>query len=96
MGKRRLISGMVIGATVGTIVSLLDKDTRDYAKSTLESAKSGSTYYIQHPSEAIVAVRNTVDRLNETVASGADNAINALEQVETTIDKFTNKNSTKE
>ncbi|RKQ31375.1 YtxH domain-containing protein [Oceanobacillus halophilus] len=91
MGKRRLITGMVLGATVGTVVALFDKDTRDYAKTLTDNAKSNTTYYFKHPAEAVETVRNTVDRLNQTVASGADNAINALEQVETTIDKFTNK-----
>ncbi|RLL40365.1 YtxH domain-containing protein [Oceanobacillus piezotolerans] len=92
MGRRRLVSGMVIGATVGSIIALLDKDTRDYAKDRLEVAKERSSYYIQHPSEAIENIRESVDRMNQTIASGADNAINALEQVEGTIEKFTNKN----
>ncbi|WP_156291717.1 YtxH domain-containing protein [Oceanobacillus salinisoli] len=92
MGKKRLFSGMVIGAAVGTVVALFDKDTRDYAKSQLSAARTGSSYYLKHPSETIETIRNTVDRLNRTVTTGADSAINALEQVEETLDKFTNKN----
>lgn len=92
MGKARLITGVAVGATVGAIVALLDKDTREYAKTQLNSAKSCSSHYIKNPSEAVQTFRTTVDRWNETLTSGADNAINALEQVEETINKFTNNN----
>lgn len=90
MGRRRLITGMVVGATVGTVVALLDRETRDYAKSQLEVAKTNGSYLVKHPSEAIEKFRNTVDEWNHAISSGADNAINALEQVEDTINKFTN------
>lgn len=90
MGKRRLITGMVAGATVGTIIALLDRETREYAKEQLNAAKTNCSYFAKHPSEAIQTFRNTVDQWNEAISSGADNAINALEQVEDTINKFTN------
>lgn len=91
MGKRRLISGVVLGATVGGALALLDKDTREYAKTKLEASKVGCSYYLKHPAEAIENIRETVDKWNQNVTTGAENAINALEQVEETIDKFTNK-----
>ncbi|MFD1850452.1 YtxH domain-containing protein [Oceanobacillus bengalensis] len=92
MGRSRLIVGTVIGAAVGAVVALCDKDTREYAKLKLNDAKTSSAYYIKHPSEAIENVRQTMDKLNQNISSGADNAINALEQVEDTIEKLTNKN----
>lgn len=96
MGKRKLILGVTAGAVIGGVVALFDRETRDFAKDKLATAKSGSSYVINNPSEAIHNLRNTFDQLNQTLSSGAANAINALEQVETTLDKVTNKNEVKE
>ena len=92
MGKRRIILSMTIGAVVGGAVALFDKNTRSYAKGRFDAAKSCSSHFISNPSEAIHSLRNTFDELNQTIASGAENAINALEQVESTLEKVTNKN----
>ncbi|PAV28101.1 hypothetical protein CIL05_18510 [Virgibacillus profundi] len=91
MGKRRLFLGVAIGAAAGGLVTLFDKDTRDYTKEKLNAAKSGSTYFIQNPSEAIHNMRNAFDKFNQNFSSGAESAINALEQVEDTLEKVTNK-----
>lgn len=96
MGKRKLILGITIGAVVGGATALFDRDTRNFAKEKLASAKSGSSYYMNHPSEAIHNLRNSVEQINQTISNGTSNAINALEQVETTLDKVTNKTGVKE
>jgi len=96
MGRQKLIIGVVAGAVIGGVVSLFDKDTRVFVKTKCNQAKDGSSYYIKHPSEAVHNARNMLDTFNQTFSSGSANAINALEQVEETLDKFTNKNETKE
>ncbi|BAC12830.1 YtxH domain-containing protein [Oceanobacillus iheyensis] len=96
MGKRKILLGMVVGAVAGGATALIDKESRDYAKKKLVLAKATSSYYTSHPSEAINGIKQTVDKLNNAVASGSSNAINALEQVEQTLDKVTNKIDRKE
>ncbi|GFZ84286.1 hypothetical protein GCM10010978_25770 [Compostibacillus humi] len=92
MGKRRLITGVLLGALTGGAIALLDEETREYAKDKVSALKNDSTYYLKHPAEAIESLKATVEQFNRTVSSGAENAINAIEQVEDTINKFTNKN----
>ncbi|API91313.1 MULTISPECIES: hypothetical protein [Virgibacillus] len=91
MGKRKLVTGVVIGAAAGGLMSLLDKETRAYAKEKVTSARSGASYLVKNPSEAIRKVRTAFDTFNQAFAKGAENTINALDQAETTLDKITNK-----
>lgn len=96
MGKRKLILGVVAGAVAGGAVALLDKDTRSYACGKVKEVKDSSSYYISNPSEAIQGLQNTVDKVNQAFESGSANAMNALEQVEQTLEKVTNKFGNKE
>lgn len=96
MGKRKLLVSITIGAAVGGVTALFDRETRDYAKEKLTAARSSSSYFMNNPSEAIHNLKNTFDQLNQTFASGTANAINALEQVESTLDKVTNKSAVNE
>lgn len=91
MGKRKLLSGVIIGAIVGGVTALFNKEARDYAKGKIVSAKEQTTYFIKHPSNAVRNARVTLDQLNETFTSGAENTINALEQVEQTLEKVVKK-----
>ncbi|WP_164217394.1 YtxH domain-containing protein [Virgibacillus sp. YIM 98842] len=92
MGKRKLIVSVVTGAALGGLVALFDKETRTYTKSKLGTVKRSSSYLLKNPSEAVHNVRVAFDTFNKNFANGAENAINALEQVENSLDKITNKN----
>ncbi|MFD1416556.1 hypothetical protein [Oceanobacillus jeddahense] len=96
MGKRKIILGVVAGAVAGGAVALLDKEARSYACGKAKEMKAASSYYISNPSEAIQGLQNSVDKVNQVFESGSANAMNALEQVEQTLDKVTNKFSGKE
>lgn len=91
MGKNKLCRGIMIGAIVGGIVALFDKDARDYAKGKMTDTSTKTKYFLNHPSEAIHNVRMTVDQLNRDLAKGVESTVNALEQVETTLDKVVKK-----
>ncbi|MGP4108187.1 YtxH domain-containing protein [Virgibacillus sp. L01] len=91
MGKRNVLFGVLMGAIVGGLVSLFNNDARNYTKLKMNYAKNRSGYYMKHPSEAVRSARDSFDKFNKEFSSGAENAINALEQVENTLDKFANK-----
>jgi gas vesicle protein len=91
MGKRKLIISVITGAAVGGAVALFDKETRTYTKQKLSDVKTNSSYLLRNPSEAVHNVRIAFDTFNKNFASGAENAINALEQVENSLDKFADK-----
>lgn len=91
MGKRKLYTGIVLGAVVGGIISLMNKDARQYAKSKLHQTMQGTKYYVKHPSEAVRNARVTFDQFNQKFSSGAASTINTLEQIEDTLDKVIQK-----
>lgn len=93
LGKRKLIAGMVVGAIVGGLTALLNKEARSYARKKMSTAK-GKTYdIVKNPSEAVRSARKRIDALNYKVVNHAEQAINALEQVEETLDKFIKKDT---
>lgn len=91
MQNNKMAIGVLIGALVGGLITLFDKKTRTATKTQCKNAKNKTNYYVKHPSEAIKNARIACNQFNDTFNKSADSAINALEQVETTIDQLTNK-----
>lgn len=91
MGKRKIIVGVVTGAIVGGAAALLDKEARGYACGKMKELKASSSYYISNPSEAIHGLQQTMGKVSQAFESGSSNAMNALDQVEQTLEKVTNK-----
>lgn len=89
MGKRKLFIGVVIGAVVGGMSALLDRDTRAYSKHKFNQVKEKSGQIMQHPSQTVRDVRLAFDRVNQQVTGSIQKAINTLEQVEQSLDKAT-------
>lgn len=92
MGQRKLIVGVVAGAILGALAMQFDKDARAYTKSSLNKLKESSSDMMSNPTETVQNLRSAFDKLNQNLATGAESTVNALEQVETTLDKLVNKN----
>ncbi|HLR70425.1 MAG TPA: YtxH domain-containing protein [Pseudogracilibacillus sp.] len=91
MGKRKLLSGMMIGAIIGGAVALLNEDARKYAQTKVTSVKGKTSYLIKHPAEAVRTSRMKIDHLNDHLVNSFENTVNALEQVEQTLDRLVQK-----
>src|SRR5699024_695669 len=91
MGKRKLYTGIAIGAAVGGLIALLVLVARSYAKQKFRDAKDATMYYAKHPSEGGQNINAKYEQFNTTYTIREDNAINAIEQVEETIEKFSKK-----
>lgn len=91
MGKKTLLTGIVVGASLGGLVSLLNEDARNYAKETITQSRNSLSHYAKNPAETVNAVRQKVQSINSTIENNADGAINALEQVENTLNKVMKK-----
>lgn len=89
MGKSKFYTGVVVGAVVGGLISLLNKQTRQYAKGKYLVTKSQVSCYMRNPANTIRHARNYVNQFNDVFNKNADQAINAVEQVEQTIKKLT-------
>jgi gas vesicle protein len=87
MGKRNLLAGILLGAVVGGITTLFNRETRAYTKEKLASCKVKTGEMMKHPSEAVRNARMAFNELNERLSHNAENVINALEQVENTLGK---------
>ncbi|MBP1970621.1 gas vesicle protein [Virgibacillus natechei] len=87
MGKRKLFIGIITGAAIGGFAALLDRETRNYTKNKINSMKRSTGNIVNNPSEAVHNVRIALDKFNENFPSGATSVMNALEQVENTLDK---------
>ncbi len=87
VGKRTLCTGIIVGAVVGGLVALTNQDARDYARAKLSLAKAEAKYCLSNPSQTVHQFRQSFDEFNQKFASGADSAVNALEQIEHTLDK---------
>ncbi|GAB3042648.1 YtxH domain-containing protein [Virgibacillus ainsalahensis] len=96
MSKRKLVTGILTGAAIGGLVTLFDKETRKYTVNKLNTVKSGSSYWIQNPSEAVHKLRMTLDKVSENFPDGAANVINALETAEKQLEKVAGNKETKE
>ncbi|MGY0692552.1 YtxH domain-containing protein [Virgibacillus sp. FSP13] len=95
MGRQKLCLGVLLGAMAGGLAALYDQETRYYTKNKLSSVKSTANYYVKHPSEAIRNAKDACNQLNASFNHNADNAINALEQVEETVNKISKKEEPK-
>ncbi|MBY7142727.1 YtxH domain-containing protein [Virgibacillus sp. NKC19-3] len=96
MSKRKLFLGVVTGAVVGGLVTMFDRETRYYAKNKLTTVTSGTTYMVKNPSETVHNIRVALAKFNDSLSSGSSNLMNALEQVEDTLDKVSTKDKSNE
>lgn len=95
MGKRKLWTGVISGAVIGGLISLSDRETRNYTKRKLTDVQTKTSYFLKNPSEAVQNARIKFLDFNDKFVSNAENAVNALEQVEKTLDKVVSKNDEK-
>lgn len=87
MGKRRIISHIVIGAIVGAVISLFNKETRTYAKDKITVLKDQINDVKEHPDKAVRTLRTAVEKVNHSLASSAENVLQTLDKVEDKLDK---------
>lgn len=87
MGKRTLCTGIIVGALAGGLIALTNQEARDYARAKLSLMRAEAKYCLSNPSQAVRNFRQSFDQFNQKYTSGADSAVNALEQIEHTLDK---------
>ncbi|MCM3442652.1 YtxH domain-containing protein [Metabacillus halosaccharovorans] len=63
----KLVRGMLVGAIVGAVVSLLDKKTRDDVITTSKNISSKIKGYVEDPTVLTNEVRETIDSVKDTV-----------------------------
>lgn len=87
-GKRTFWLSVVAGACAGGLLSLLNKDARNYSKSVAQKTGETITHYTKNPDETVKKAKQGVQTVNDFIAQNSTSALNALKQVETTVNKF--------
>src|SRR5699024_12399747 len=85
MGKKTLLSSIAVGAVGGGLVSLFNKETRDYVVDKGSQAKDQANNYINHPNEAVENLKRTVINVTRMIEDNNTGALHALDQVENTV-----------
>jgi len=91
MGKRTLLTGMIVGASIGGLISLFNKDARRYAKDSLSQSYEKLTHYAKNPTTTVSQMKKSVISLNKMIASNTKSAVNTLELVEDSLNKVLKK-----
>lgn len=87
-GKKTFWTGIIAGACIGGLLSLLNKDARQYSKDIAKQTGETIAHYTKNPDETVQKVKQTVETVNDFVSDNSTSALSALDQVETTIHKF--------
>src|SRR5699024_2223061 len=77
--------GAVLGEIEGVLISLIIKDTRNYVSEQISLGKDQMGYIVQNPTQSIRNIQSTIIETAESAASSLDGALNAVDQVESTI-----------
>lgn len=88
MGKRKIYIGMIVGAVVGGLTALVNKDAREYAKDKLINSKEQTKYFLQHPQEAIANVKESFEQFSAKITDHAESTVKTLDQIEGTLERF--------
>lgn len=91
MGKRKLLTGIISGAVIGCIISLFNEDARQYVKEKACATRDATTKIIKNPTETVQSLKQSVEDLSHLITEESSNAINALEQIENTLQKVTKR-----
>lgn len=88
MGKRTFWLSVATGAVIGGLTSLMNREVREYVKESSNKIGDSTSYYINHPNEAIDNLKQTLVLVERTVGENSQSAQNALNQIGNTVNKF--------
>lgn len=88
MGKRMFWMSVAAGAVIGGLTSLMNRDVRVYVKESASKLGDSTTYYVNHPNEAIQNMKQTIATVEQKLEENSGSAYNALNQIESTVNKF--------
>ncbi len=79
--------GMLVGALLGLLVTMFDRQERDRVKVYSKNMKNEIRQVYSHPSQTITQLRH---KLND-VTRGTDKVIQQLDQLESFFNKYDNR-----
>ncbi|MBN9655743.1 YtxH domain-containing protein [Halobacillus sp. GSS1] len=87
MGQSKLWKGVLVGALVGGIAALMDRDTRQYVGEKSRATGSKCQSFVKQPSEAIHRVRVNYEAFSAQVNKGVEDLLELLDKAESMLNK---------
>ncbi|WP_138417975.1 YtxH domain-containing protein [Aquibacillus sediminis] len=88
MSNRKFVRGVIIGAAVGGLVTLFDRETRNDVVGKLRSTGNATTYYVKHPSTAFHDLTAGYQQLSNQLATGLNSTLQMLAQLQDLLDSI--------
>ncbi|WP_226035372.1 YtxH domain-containing protein [Aquibacillus saliphilus] len=88
MSNRKLIRGIIIGAAVGGLVTMFDRNTRNDVLDQLKTSSRTANNYVKNPSEAFYNLRNSYETISTDLTRGINSVLTILTQVQETLDSI--------
>lgn len=88
-GKRTFWSSIIAGAVAGGLLSLLNRNAREYSKNLMQQTGQTVSYFAKNPKETVQLAKGAVETVSSFVDRNSTSTLNAIEQVEKTVDRFT-------
>lgn len=82
MRNRHMLKWIGLGALAGVTISLFDRGVRDQVKLSLKNKQVKTKYLIEHPSEAVEALRDGLRTITHVTTDALELTIHAVDQVE--------------
>ncbi|HLQ73604.1 MAG TPA: YtxH domain-containing protein [Bacillota bacterium] len=91
MGKQTLIRGILIGAVVGGLATLSNKEVRTYIKESTRNCVEQTSYMIKNRSQIIDCAQSQIQNIEETFTNQVGQVENLWEQIEEVREIFFKK-----
>ncbi|GAB2534579.1 hypothetical protein [Gracilibacillus alcaliphilus] len=91
MSKEKIIKGMIAGAIVGGLLTLTNRETRNYVKQGLQQCGNRVSFYMHHPTEAIHQLNVQYDYYSKQVSSSLTAVLEILNQLQDATNKLTER-----
>jgi gas vesicle protein len=82
MGKQLLLKGLITGVVVGGLLTLLNRDTRQYVNGKCLQSKENIRYYMKHPADFVHQINSTYQKCSSQLTNGLTQAVEILQQLE--------------
>ncbi|WP_222599239.1 hypothetical protein [Aquibacillus kalidii] len=84
--NNKLVQGMALGALVGGLLALLDRDTRNDVWNKVKTTQASTRYYAKNPSEGFQSLREGYINISSNISNGVTGALDILAKIQETLD----------
>ncbi|WP_066185863.1 MULTISPECIES: YtxH domain-containing protein [Gracilibacillus] len=88
MSRDKVIKGVIAGAVVGGLLTLTNKDTRNYVTKGVKNCGSQVSFYLHNPVEAVQQLNNQYTQYSKQLSATLTSVLDILNQVQSASNKL--------